>query len=350
MQLVTRSLSDVQVRPVSWLWPGRVPRGKVTMLAGDPGLGKSFMTMDLAARVTVNADLPDVRSPFRTPGSVLVLSAEDDAADTIRPRIEAAGGDPSRVTIVDGVRAHAGAAGTSGLRLDLDLPAVEQHLAAMERPRLIVIDPISAYLGEVDSHSNAQVRGLLADLSRLAASYGPAVLCVSHLNKSAGGKAVYRMMGSLAFTAAARIVWQIERHPDDDTRRVMVLVKSNLDAKRTGLSYRLEDGRVRWDERPVELEACALESEGGVGGPGWEPPARGEAAAAEFLVELLAQGPMGATEVMARAEEAGHAERAVRRAKARLSVLSRRPPGAEARWEWSLPGVRGAAADAAAAE
>ena len=347
MQLLTRSLADVQTRPVSWLWPGRVPRGKVTMLAGDPGLGKSFVTMDLVARVTVNADLPDARTPFRTPGTVLVLSAEDDAADTIRPRIEAAGGDPSRVTVVDGVRAHPGAAGTSGLRLDLDLPAVEKHLATMEKPRLIVIDPISAYLGEVDSHSNAQVRGLLADLARLAASHGPAVVCVSHLNKAAGGKAVYRMMGSLAFTAAARIVWQIERHPDDQSRRVMVLVKSNLDAKRTGLSYVLGDGRVKWDEQPVEMEASALEGEGGVGGA--ELPMRGEAAAAEFLVELLAQGPMGAKEAMARAEEAGHAERAIRRAKARLSVLSRRPPGAEARWEWSLPGVRGAGAATAAA-
>lgn len=337
MQLLTRSLADVQTRPVSWLWPGRVPRGKVTMLAGDPGLGKSFVTMDLAARVTVNADLPDARTPFRTPGTVLVLSAEDDAADTIRPRIEAAGGDPSRVTVVDGVRAHPGAAGTSGLRLDLDLPAVEKHLATMEKPRLIVIDPISAYLGEVDSHSNAQVRGLLADLARLAASHGPAVVCVSHLNKAAGGKAVYRMMGSLAFTAAARIVWQIERHPDDDARRVMVLVKSNLDAKRTGLSYALNDGRVQWDEQPVEMEASALEGEGGVGGA--EAPARGEAAAAEFLVELLAGGPLPANDVLARAREAGHSVSAVKRARNRLGLVSRKARGPGGGWEMALPGA-----------
>lgn len=330
MQLVTRSLSEVQTRPVSWLWPGRVPRGKVTMLAGDPGLGKSFVTMDLAARITVNADLPDARSPFRAPGTVLVLSAEDDAADTIRPRIEAAGGDPSRVTVVDGVRPHPGAPGTAGLRLDLDLPAVEKHLAGMERPRLIVIDPISAYLGEVDSHSNAQVRGLLADLARLAASHGPAVLCVSHLNKAAGGKAVYRMMGSLAFTAAARVVWLIERHPEDDGRRLLLLVKSNLDAKRTGLSYTLGDGRVKWDDAPVQMEAHALESGDGAGGA--EPPARGEAAAAEFLAQLLATGPLPVNEVNARAARAGHSEASVKRARARLGIVSRKSGFANGGW------------------
>src|SRR5262245_65221124 len=92
-------LSDVAPEPVRWLWPGRIPAAKVTLLCGDPGLGKSFITMDLAARITAGQDFPDAPSPLRKPGSALILSAEDDPGDTIRPRIEAAGGDISRVKI-----------------------------------------------------------------------------------------------------------------------------------------------------------------------------------------------------------------------------------------------------------
>ena len=346
MQLITRQLSDISTCPVSWLWQGRVPRGKVTMLAGDPGLGKSFLTLDLAARVTVNADMPDAKTATRLPGTVLVLSAEDDAGDTIRPRIEAAGGDPSRVVVVDGVRRIAAPEGESGegVRLDINLSAVERQVAQMERCRLVIIDPISAYLGEVDGHSNAQVRGLLSGLSRLAARLGPAVVCVTHLNKSGTGKAVYRMMGSLAFTAAARIVWQVSKHPDDADKRVLVLMKTNLDAQRTGLAFAIKDGRVEWDATPVQMDASSLEVEEG----GHRSPTDRDISedAVECIESLLvrARGAMGATEVMAQARARGFSHRAIKDAKRALGVTSVRIGGsAEARgvggWMWSLPAL-----------
>ena len=346
MQLVTRSLSDYSTHPVSWLWTGRVPRGKVTMLAGDPGLGKSFLTMDLAARVTVNADMPDSKTNNRTTGTVLVLSAEDDAGDTIRPRIEAAGGNPKRVEIVEGIRRRRGDEaqeedGSLGVRLDLNMPAIEKKLATMERPRLVIIDPISAYLGDVDGHSNSQVRGLLGDLARVAMKYGPAVLCVTHLNKSGGGKAVYRMMGSLAFTAAARIVWLVSKHPDEPDKRVLVLMKTNLDATRTGLAFGLKDGRVEWDPTPLSMDADSLES----GTPlpqdhrqGAQPGRVDDATAC--IEGLLITGVSNATDVIAAARARGFSHMAIRRAKQRLGVLSvREIMGVDGRchWKWRLP-------------
>ena len=343
MELITRSLSEVSSLPISWLWHGRVPRGKVTMLAGDPGLGKSFVTLDLAARITVNAAMPDAPVSSRGPGSVLVLSAEDDAGDTIRPRIERAGGDPSRIVIVDGIR-KADAPGSEtgdGVRLDINMSAIERQLERMDRPRLVIIDPISAYLGEVDGHSNAQVRGLLSGLSRLAAKHGPAVVCVTHLNKSGAGKAVYRMMGSLAFTAAARIAWLISKDPDDSDRRLMVLMKSNLDAVRTGLAFRVVDGRVEWEGTPVQMDASSLEDEGAA--PAMRTRIEKADDACTLIHDLLSGGARRATDVLAAAAAGGFSEGAARRAKQRLGIESVRMPGSEAGsagvWMWQLPGA-----------
>lgn len=349
--LHTTSLSSVKRSDVSWLWPGRIPRGKVTLLAGDPGLGKSFVTMDLAARVTSGADWPDGPAVSRQPGSVLVLSAEDDPADTIRPRIEAAGGDPSRVHVVEGVRESDGR--ELGLDLAADVGVMARHLERMERPRLIVIDPISAYLGNVDSHNNAQVRGVLASLARLAMKHGPAVVCVTHLNKNAGGKAVYRTTGSLAFTAAARVVWQVARLPGGaggdgggENARAMLLVKSNLGVTRTGLAFTIEvepgsraphDPRVRWAEAPLHLDAEAVEDA--------EAPDEATALpeAVEFLRSYLGDGPMDASAIMDVAQKSGISLAAIKRAKPLAGVRSiRAASGSRHRpWVWELQTNRG---------
>jgi hypothetical protein len=340
--LSTLSLDSVTPSPVTWLWPGRLARGKVTMLCGDPGLGKSFLTLDIAARVTTGAAWPDAPSTLKQPGSVLVLSAEDDPADTIRPRVEAAGGDVSRITIADGlVRQDDGR--MTGLSLGLDRGAIERTLSAMERPRLIVIDPISAYLGDTDSNNNAEVRAVLAELSRLAARLGPAVLCVSHLNKSPGGKAVYRQMGSLAFTAAARAVWQVAKMPGDEQVRVMTLVKSNIACTQHGLSFRVDAGpdgpRVNYLDCRLAMSADMVEE---------SPEEAGELPdAVEFLRSGLESGARPAMEVMAAAAQAGLSERTLRRAKRVLGVVSRRASGGglDRPWLWSLDGQRRARGD-----
>ncbi|MCA9306583.1 MAG: AAA family ATPase, partial [Phycisphaerales bacterium] len=143
-------MSDVRPVPLRWLWPDRVPLGKLTLIAGDPGRGKSLLTIDIAARITTGRAFPDGTHCSHGPGGVLFISAEDDLGDTVRPRLDAAGADASRVMAMQGVSC-AGREEHVTLR---DLDAISQALDALEDARLIVIDPISAYLGDADDHKN----------------------------------------------------------------------------------------------------------------------------------------------------------------------------------------------------
>jgi len=203
--IIYRRASEIQARPIRWLWRGRIARGKVSLLAGNPGLGKSQIAASMAAIVTTAGLWPVDRSRCDQ-GKVIILSAEDDPADTIRPRLEVAGADLSRVFILDAVMEvnRQGVALQKTLNLASDLPNLESLITKIGDVALIVIDPLTAYLGGTDSYKNAEVRGLLAPLSDLAARHGVAIVCVSHLSKSGANEALMRIMGSLAFVAAAR--------------------------------------------------------------------------------------------------------------------------------------------------
>jgi KaiC/GvpD/RAD55 family RecA-like ATPase len=264
---VLRCFSDIAPKPLRWLWPGRIPLGKLTLLIGDPGLGKSLLTADIASRITRGTPFPD--SARCESGSVIFLSAEDDPADTIRPRLDAAGADVSCVHTLEAVRVQLtnGSLTEKPFNLETDVAALEGAVREHPGVRLIVIDPISAYLGGVDSHSNAEVRGVLARLATLAAQYNVAVLCVTHLRKSAGA-AVYRAVASIAFTAAARAVWAVAPDPEDADRRLLLAVKQNLSADPGGLAFRIEMAhnnvaRLAWEAGAVTLadptqECCRL--------------------------------------------------------------------------------------------
>jgi len=342
---VTVVLSDVQPEPVRWLWPGRIALGKLTLLCGDPGLGKSFVTLDLAARVSSAKCWPDLPILPNPPGGVVLLSAEDDLADTIRPRLDAAGADPSRVVAIQAVRRIlAPTMGTEcGLEredyfdLTEDLPALERAIYETADCRLVIIDPLTAYLGKTDSHKNAEVRAVLARLVDLAARRKAAVLAVTHLNKAGGLPAIYRAMGSLAFVAAARAVWAVVRDENDETgrRRLFVPVKNNLGADESGLAYALEpvDGvaRVAWEAAPVDMRAD--EALGG----GQTSAVRDEAR--KFVVETLQShgGEMASDELSEAAEANGISERTFRRArKAVAEVYKEKGKGGQ--WRCRLKG------------
>lgn len=251
---VTFPIDRVQPQPLRWLWPGVIPRGKLTVLAGDPGLGKSFVTLDLAARASAGAPWP-CGGPASGRSAVVMLNAEDDPADTIRPRLEGLGADLSRIVMLDSVLDGPG----RYAEFDLGLHAAELR-EAIERTAaetggetgdetgehggvgLVVIDPVSAYVGATDSYNNAQVRAMLKPLADLAAHTGVAVVLVTHLRKNGDGAAVHRAMGSLAFTAAARVVLVATKHPDDPDLRVLSCAKSNLGADRRAFVYSIEDG------------------------------------------------------------------------------------------------------------
>ena len=202
-------------------------------------------------------------TPNEKPGGVILLSAEDDAADTIRPRLEAAGADLDKVHVLQAVRRLKpdGATSLDHFSLQTDITALQDAAASLDDARLIIIDPISAYLGSTDSHVNSKVRGLLAPLAGFAQTLRIAVVLVDHLSKS-NRPALYRPNGSIGFTAAARAVWFFAKDQDDAAQRLMVPGKMNLAPDQAGLGYSLQekpDGSVvvAWGG-PVSISADAL--------------------------------------------------------------------------------------------
>ena len=162
-EAVVRRLADVHPEVLTWLWPSRLPCGKLTLLVGDPGLGKSLVALDIAARVTRGADWPDGKSAAPQ-GSVLLLNGEDGLGDTVIPRLRALGADLTRVHIVERVRSMDGQEEAS-FALARHLEQLEWALVAMDNPRLLIIDPISSFLRGIDSNSNSVVRRLLGNLT-----------------------------------------------------------------------------------------------------------------------------------------------------------------------------------------
>ena len=332
-------LAQVQPESVAWLWPGRIALGKLTLIAGDPGLGKSFTTLDVAARVSRGAAWPDAPDASTTPGGVVLLSAEDGVADTIRPRLDAAGADVSRIVALEAVRSVGSNGRESARAFDLsrDLPALEAAIKAVDGCRLVVIDPVTAYLGGVDSHKNAEIRGLLAPLAALAAKHNLAIVAVTHLNKAQGGPAIYRSMGSLAFAAAARAAWVVTKDKDDPARRLLLPVKNNLAPDVGGLAYRIGPVGVRgapavaWEPDPVSLTAD--EALAGDRGEACGRTERDDAA--DWLREFLADGPRPAADVEREAREAGFTFSTLRRAKAAIGVKSLKQAFG-GHWEWAL--------------
>jgi putative DNA primase/helicase len=345
---VLTPFSHVVRRDVEWLWKNRIALGKLTLLCGDPGLGKSFVTLDVIARVTTGSPWPDDPTERIERGQAILISAEDAADDTILPRLEQAGADVSRVHALEGVR-RVGEDGKTMVRSFTlaDIPALEAALKQTPGCRLIVIDPVSAYLCDSDSYNNAEIRGLLAPLARLAAQYRVAIVMVTHLSKTGGVRAVYRAMGSLAFIAAARAAFLIVRDKDNDDRRLFIPIKNNIGNDRDGLAYRLFNGRVEWERELVTLradDALAAETEGDSGSkPGPKPDARD--AAAEWLTDLLAGGPMRVGDpknpepdtIAHAAKGAGYSfTGAVRRAAGELRIKPYKGPFGDG-WYWKLP-------------
>jgi hypothetical protein len=334
-------LSEVVPERVRWLWDGRIALGKLNLVDGDPGTGKSAMTTDLAARVTVGQPWPD-GADCRA-GGVVILSAEDGLADTIRPRFDAAGGDASKAVAVSTVPDAEG--NERQIAIPDDLHVIE---AAIERVGavLVVVDPLMAFLpGEVNSHRDQDVRRALAPLARLAERTGVAVVVIRHLNKGAGGNALYRGGGSIGIVGAARSGLLIAKHPEDDSRRVLASIKSNLAAPAPSLVFELsstQNGAVRVDWKgESSLDAAALLS-----APTDHEERSTAQAAQEFLRDVLSDGPEAVADIRAQANEAGLYWRTVERAKAALEIRATREGERGKRgggaWFWSLSTIKAA--------
>ncbi|MBN1443135.1 MAG: AAA family ATPase [Planctomycetes bacterium] len=346
---IGRRMSDVQPKEVSWLWPGRIARGKVTLLAGDPGLGKSLLSLDIAARTSTGAPWPDGEPERREPAGVVLVSAEDDPADTIRPRLDAAGADVSRIVTLEGVRERdrdTGEERRAWWSITRHLAALREQVKAAGNCGLVLVDPVAAFLGGVDSHVNAEVRGALGPLGELAAELQVAIVGVHHLNKSSSGSALHRASGSLAFTALARAAWLVARDPEDSAgrRRLLLSLKNNLCEDVGGLAFGLEAAgatvRIAWERDPIWTSADDVLAAGSGRGRG------ADSAAAAWLRDELADGPRAAKDLVRDAREAGISEKQLRQGREDLGVRPAKS-GFGGGWIWSLPGFSGGEDDPA---
>jgi hypothetical protein len=330
--LVATPFAQITRERVEWLWAGRIPRRGVTIIAGDPGLGKSLLTVKLAADVSTGR-------LGSAPGNVLMISAEDSPSAVIRPRLEAAGADLARVDIVtfrrDGIE--------DGIRLPDDVEELDWQVARRDAA-LVSIDPLVAHLPEnVNSWRDQSVRRALAPLGRMADKYECAVAPIVHLNKGRAADPLKRTGGSIGFTGAARSALILARDPDDpdpeDKRRVLAQFKSNYGAIAPSLRYEIKlddvDGqpeavlieRGECDHRADDLLAASV---------GNERTERDEAA--DLLRDELADGPEPQKAVQAAARAAGISEATLKRAKRIVGIGSKKEPGSTiGAWWWALP-------------
>jgi putative DNA primase/helicase len=233
--------SDVEPKKLASVWNKRFHRGKLGFVAGEPGLGKSLVAIHMAATVSTGGAWPNGKGNARR-GDVIYISAEDTAADTIRPRLEAAGADLRRVHLIETVT---DALGQRPFSLVSDLGRLDQWLQAVRKPRLVIIDPVNACLSATDGrafnpNSVPQVRALLGHLEAIATKYGVAIVLVTHFTKAKGGSALSRVTGSFAFVAAARSVFTVVRKANDPDQRVFAPAKNNLAPDVDALAFRIE--------------------------------------------------------------------------------------------------------------
>jgi hypothetical protein len=345
-KLVVHCAAGIPPERVEFLWPNRIAIGKQSLLAGEAGLGKSQVTISMAATVTNGGSWPcnEGTAPL---GSVLFLCAEDDAKDTIVPRLIAAVADLAKVFIVTAIRSDDGK-DKRAFNLQSDLEHLENKIREIGDVRLVVIDPISSYLGpKVDSHVNAAVRGVLEPVGEMASRLRVAVVSVTHPPKGTGITAINRFIGSIAFVAAARSAFMVMRDANDPTRRLLLPVKNNLAPLGKGFGFRLEQhivgdpgngivaSAVAWETSPIDISAdAALQAAEAQAGGGMSAGAEAE----EFLRDTLFAGPIPQKEVKAAAEGTGISWATVRRAKTRLGIQASKD-GMDGGWSWSLPKV-----------
>ena len=335
--------ADLVPQKVEWLWSGRVPLGTITMFAGDPKLGKSYVTLAMAAALSRGLPLPMSDQPDR-PGSTILMSAEDDPARTIAPRLMAAGADLTKIHVLESVIHANGSEALPSLRADID--TITAAAARLGDCRLIVIDPVSAYLNGVDDHRNTALRGVLTPLNRLAEQLGTAVVLVNHLTKGGSPNGKYRVLGSIAYVGACRANHLFVADPDDPTgRRVLMLDNgSNSSPPAPVLAYTIENrdtgARIEWFDasvasRPVETLQSARPALAGHQGVRHRD-------CDHWLRAFLAEGPRSAIELFDAANSVGFSRNQIKRAKYRVGVTAVKAGFASTgEWIWRLDAPAG---------
>lgn len=323
--------ADVVMTEIDWLWPGWLARGKLHVLAGDGGAGKTTLALSIAATISRGAVWPDGMKAVE--GNVLIWSGEDDASDTLVPRLVAAGADLDKVFFVGDVR-QGGSTRPFDPSADLEMLTTEaQRIGSVA---LLVVDPVvSAIVG--DGHKNTEVRRSLQPLVDLGRDLRCAVLGISHFSKGGGGAdPLLRVIGSVAFGASARVVLVAGKKPGSDDR-VLARAKSNIGPDDGGFSYRVDLSEappkasfVSWGEMLDGAARDLLATEQAGSSDGSIESAR------DWLQTSLANGPVAVLELKAQSQGRGLSWRTIERAKQVLGIRSKKD-AADGGWRWSLP-------------
>lgn len=307
------NMRDVEVESINWLWYPFIPYGKVTIIQGDPGEGKTTLVLQIIARLTKGESIIDEKE--KTPINVIYQTAEDGLADTIKPRLLSADADCSKVLVID----------------DRDTPLtmrdVRLEQAIVEtNAKLVVLDPIQGFLGaDVDMHRANEIRPIMKHISELAEKYKCAIILIGHMNKCSVGKSAYRGLGSIDFQAAARSVLIVGRIKDEPKIRVVCQTKSSLAPEAKAVAFRLnEETGFEWIGE-LDITADDLLS-GTVKGTKKQ-------AAMDFLENLLADGQMSQKEIIELARQKGISDKTLRNAKDELKIKSKRVNN---QWHWSF--------------
>lgn len=335
-RIVSFAASTVERERLQWLWPGYIALGKEGMLVGDADQGKSTITCDLAARVTRGDLMPDESTGLRTPYGVVMLVSEDGYADTVRPRLEAAGADLDRVYFV---KATLPDGWEDTLTLPDDIEGLREAITKCDA-KLIIVDPVIAFLGDkVDSYSNHQIRRAMRPLHVLAQETGVAVLGISHPSRGRGnGNPLDFSGGSLGFVQSARNAALVHKDPDEDGGFVLASIKCNLGIKPESLSYRIvpwaEDeavGRIEWGESAPYTAAQLLAGKSADDNPDAVITAR------NLIRAKMGPGSVVPAKDMLEAAAANNVSKsALRRARVDLKVTTHKD-GLTGGWEWHYP-------------
>lgn len=310
------NMEDVEAREVNWLWYPYIPFGKLTIVQGDPGEGKTTFILHLAALLTKGEALPcEETAESREPVNVIYQNAEDSLEDTIKPRLLEAGADCNRVLVIDE-------------SIDCLSMTDERLVRAIKETgaKMVVLDPIQAYLGaDVDMHRANEIRPVLKQLGNIAEEYGCAIVLIGHMNKASGSKSTYRGLGSIDFQATARSVLVVGRIKDDTTLRVIAHDKSSLAPEGTSIAFRMDkDNGFTWEgvyDITVE-ELLAGESRG-----------QKTKDAKSFLAEILAEGQLSCNEITEAAKERGIKKKTLWNAKKEMNIDSVKVGN---QWYWTL--------------
>lgn len=323
--VVFRTFDEIREEEIDWLWPSHLARGSVTLLCGDIDLGKSKVTLDLASRHSRGRPWPD-GTPGGRAGVTIILSAEDHAGYTIKPRLTAMDADYKKVVNVEAVRVGGK---ERQLSLDTDLTMLESLVEATGAD-LIIIDPLNSYLGKADSWKDSEIRRVLGPLAKFSERAGVAIIGLVHLTKSTDRKALMRIQGSVAFPAFARLVFGVTENPAVEGERILVSMKANICAKPPGMTFAHDGMGIKWGNA-FTVSSAAMED---LFRPQRPAPKLDKAKA--LLRDLAQAGVSDAAEILERAKEQDIDDNTIRRARAVLGFRTVRTgfgPGARFRWE-----------------